>query len=119
MEALRPHVARLQHKRGTSGLVATRNACVRPIAAVVAAPSATNKPIPTREKQIQAVVIGGGIGGLLAAHSLARYVDRVVLLEKDPAGSARIEEETFSQVNKACKNKYAPIHLLIPTLSAH
>jgi hypothetical protein len=52
-------------------------------------------------KGLQAVVVGGGIGGLLAAHSLTRHFDRVVLLEKDAAGSARVEDETFKQVQPA------------------
>lgn len=29
------------------------------------------------------VIIGGGIGGLLAAHALAEWFDRVTILERD------------------------------------
>jgi heterodisulfide reductase subunit A-like polyferredoxin len=94
---------RLQHKRNTFGSFAsTAIGRVRQIAAATTAPSrSTNgKQTYLNDNNIQAVVIGGGIGGLLAAHSLAKYVDRVVLLEKDAAGSARIEDESFSQVFK-------------------
>lgn len=49
--------------------------------------------------QTDAVVIGGGIAGLLAAHVLTKHLDRVILVEKDDVETGRIAREAFDEVS--------------------
>lgn len=43
-------------------------------------------------------MLGGGLAGLLSAAVACKHFDRVVLLEKDELGSARLQEQGFEQV---------------------
>lgn len=45
-----------------------------------------------------AIVIGGGIAGLLSAHVLSKHLKKVTLIEKDEINAGRVELETFSEV---------------------
>lgn len=47
---------------------------------------------------LEAVVIGGGIAGLLTAHVLSEEFDRVTLIEKDHVYGTDVQEETFKEV---------------------
>ena len=45
-----------------------------------------------------AVVVGGGISGLLTAHVLSQRLDRVVLVDKDDIRGSSVAYETFPEV---------------------
>jgi len=62
----------------------------------IVAAHVTNEKMP-----LEAVVIGGGIAGLLTAHVLSEKFDRVVMVEKDNVESGRVEDETFKEVHIA------------------
>lgn len=38
---------------------------------------------PATKRDMEAVVVGGGISGLLSAHVLAAYCDSIVIVDKD------------------------------------
>lgn len=48
-----------------------------------------------------AIVIGGGIAGLLSAHVLSRHLESVILIDKDDVNTGRVQHETFSEVSSS------------------
>ena len=73
----------------------------RPLAARRAQPvTAALKP----QEDLQAVVLGGGIAGLLTAHVLSARFDRVILVDKDCLQGGRVEHETFKEVSFGGQN---------------
>jgi hypothetical protein len=52
---------------------------------------------PEKTESLQAVVIGGSISGMLAARTLSRFAE-VVIIEKDDVHDTGVRQESFKEV---------------------
>lgn len=55
---------------------------------------------PATKRDMKAVIVGGGISGLLSAHILATYCDSIVMIDKDELLTApRVGWNPLSEVS--------------------
>lgn len=66
---------------------------------VLVQPELVGEAGPSHRRGLLAVVLGAGVGGLLAAHVACRHFEEVTVLEKDAVLAGRVEDEGVEQVS--------------------